>query len=153
TETVRVFVQPNPDPMPIPDGPLYTCTFMIKPATLPRTFRLMNDNTIAFGADGMQLAHVAGANGSVTVSLVIPPSASPTISATPTATGTPTVSATPTENIDRCPHDLVLTPGTATVGGTVHLSGRCDLLQSGRRAQIYLDAAVVGTLTGDSGGN
>jgi hypothetical protein len=153
SKTVRVFIQPNPDPIPLPDGPLYTCTIAIAPTAQLRSFRLSNDNTVAFTVDATQLAHVSGANGSVTVTLVLAPSATPTLTAIPTLTPTPTVTGTPTPTIDRCPHDLLLTPGMGTSGSTIHLRGRCNLMQGGRRADVFFDATAVGTLTGDAGGN
>jgi hypothetical protein len=152
-KTVRVFIQPNPDPIPLPDGPLYTCTIAIAPTAQLRAFRLTNDNTVAFTVDGTQLAHVSGANGSVTVTLVLPPTGTPTVTAIPTLTATPTVTGTPTPTIDRCPHDLLLTPATAASGSAIHVRGRCNLVQGGRRADVFFDTVAVGTLTGDASGN
>jgi hypothetical protein len=157
SKTVRFSVQPTADLIPIPDGPLYTCTIRIAPTAQLREFRLTNDHTIAFTVDGTQLAHVDGANGSVTVTLVLPPTATPTPTPTPTATATPSltrsVTGTPTPTIDRCPHTLVLTPGAVTPGSTIHLRGRCHLMQGGRKADVFFDTAAVGALTGDATGN
>jgi uncharacterized repeat protein (TIGR01451 family) len=97
--TARVFVQGPPfDNSAIPDGPLYTCTFGILPGTPPGIYPLANTNVIAEDPDAMPLSPVVGADGRVTVVLVlptVPPTGTPT--QTPTITQTPTVTQTPTE--------------------------------------------------------
>ena len=69
--TVRVFVQPaNNNTSPIPDGPLYTCTFQIAPLALPGVYPLTNGNALAFSPSGTQFPSQSGGNGSITVSLI-----------------------------------------------------------------------------------
>jgi hypothetical protein len=68
-EVTRFLVQSSQNTRPIPDGPLYTCTFRILPFALPGTYRLENGNTIAFSPAGIQL-NTGGADGFITVSLV-----------------------------------------------------------------------------------
>ena len=58
----------------------YMCTFTIAPSALPGTYKVTNSSVLAFGPDGTPLNDVVGADGSVTVSLVVLPS--------PTATAT-----------------------------------------------------------------
>jgi uncharacterized repeat protein (TIGR01451 family) len=104
TSTVRVFVQGPPiNNNPIPDGPLYTCTFGIVAGASPDTYALVNSNTIAQDPTGANLTFVSGGDGSVTVVLVLPtstpsdtPTVTPTPTDTPTATETPTITETPT---------------------------------------------------------
>jgi hypothetical protein len=67
--TIRAFVQ-APSAAPISDGTLYSCTFSVKPSTLPGTYTLFNGNLIVYGADGTEHQPVAGNNGSITVSLI-----------------------------------------------------------------------------------
>ena len=73
TRTMRLFVQPDDDAEPIGDGTLYTCTFQILTSALPSTYRLLIDNPIAFSPAGTQFSSVTGSDGSITVTLVIPP--------------------------------------------------------------------------------
>ena len=81
TTTVRIFVQGPPlNNDPIPDGPLYTCTFDILPGTSPGSYALTNGNLIAEDPNAAPLAYVAGADGAVNVVLVLP-------TATPTPLG------------------------------------------------------------------
>src|SRR5208337_3750094 len=68
--TARFFLQPG-DSTPIPDGPLYTCTFQIAPLALPGTYQLSsNGSPEAFGPSGVQIPYVVGGDGAITVSLV-----------------------------------------------------------------------------------
>lgn len=130
TTTVRVFVQgPGFNSDPIPDGLLYTCTFGILAGTSPGNYLLTTSNTIAQDPAGVSVVPVTGANGAVTVSLVLPtatasatgthtPTATPTGVATdtPTATPTPLVSFTPTETPTDTP--TATTTPTATQTST-----------------------------------
>jgi parallel beta-helix repeat protein len=67
--TVRVFIGASPNRDPIPDGPLYTCTFRIALSALPDSYVLTNRNALAFSPETTQLDPVVGASGSLTVSL------------------------------------------------------------------------------------
>jgi hypothetical protein len=69
-QPVRIFVQSPHNASLIPDGPLYTCTFHIKPSTLPDCYVLYNESTIAFAPDGRQHPLVRGHDGAIEVSLV-----------------------------------------------------------------------------------
>lgn len=85
---VRIFVQAKTDNTPIPDGPLYTCPIAIASSALPgKKYPLRNSNQNAFSPTGAELSRVGGADGSVTVSLVLLP--------TPTRTGSPRPTSTP----------------------------------------------------------
>ena len=68
--TVRAFVQSLQNSNPIPDGPLYSCVFIIKPSTAPGCYPLTINSPTAFAADGSQQAGVTGADGAIGVSLV-----------------------------------------------------------------------------------
>ncbi len=68
--TIRAFVQSLQDTAAIPDGVLYTCTFVIKASTLPGCYPLSNSTKIAFGRDGSQHPFVTGDDGAIGVSLV-----------------------------------------------------------------------------------
>jgi hypothetical protein len=70
--TIRAFVQSLQNTTPIPDGVLYTCTFSIKPATLPGCYYLFNSSPTAYGADGFEHPYVDGSDGAIEVSLVGP---------------------------------------------------------------------------------
>jgi len=79
--TVRVFVQGPPlNNDPIPDGPLYTCTFRVLPGTPPGTYPLINGNAIAQDPNGASGFPVVGDDGAIVVTLVLP-------TATPTPSG------------------------------------------------------------------
>jgi len=145
--TLRLSVQSIFTAPPIHDGPLYTCTFHIAPTALPRTYPLIITTTQGFGPTGVEVPRVTGSAGSVVVTLVLVPSVTPT----PTRTTTPTPSPTPT--LDPCPRDLTLTPSAAPPGSDVMVSGRCNLLHSGRRGDVYFDGTKVDVVTGDTLGN
>ena len=68
--TIRVFVQSHENASPIPDGPLYTCTFQVAAFALPATYPLRSGNVLAFSPAGAQLPNVAGADGFISISLV-----------------------------------------------------------------------------------
>ena len=73
---------------PIPDGPLYTCTFGILSGEPPGVRVLTNGNTFAQDPNAVNLP-AGGSDGSVTVVLVVPtvtPTIPPTL--TPTAVNT-----------------------------------------------------------------
>ncbi len=147
TRSVRVFVQADDSAAPIPDGPLYTCTFTTASSTLPAVYTLTNSTTIAFDPDGQPLDDVVGADGAVNVSLVVVKTATPTATATASPTPPlPTATSTP----DRCPHTLTLQPTGGPAGIQVTLNGQCNLIRAGRRATVFFDAAVVGMVTGDA---
>jgi len=82
--TARFFVVPDDNAGPIPDGPLYSCTFQIAPSALPGSYPITSTLAIAFTPAGTPLDDVAGSNGSVTVSLFVQ---SETPSATPNGGG------------------------------------------------------------------
>jgi hypothetical protein len=82
---VRVFVETAERPDPIPNGPLYTCTFRVASAAYPYAYGLLNENVAAFEPAGSQLADVGATDGVVIVSLV----------ATPQPTRTPTAAPAP----------------------------------------------------------
>ena len=65
----RVLVGAGPNRDPLPDGPLYTCTFRVSLFALPGSDTLINGNTLAFSPLSTPLEPVEGANGSITVSL------------------------------------------------------------------------------------
>ena len=67
---LRVLVQSSQNSTPIPSGPLYTCTFRIAAAALPRTYRLDNTFALATAPDGATISGVNGTHGAVTVSLI-----------------------------------------------------------------------------------
>jgi hypothetical protein len=68
----RFLVEPG-NSVPIPDGPLYTCTFRIGPLALPGQYYLwFNGNLAAFSPSGLQVPYVVGVGGAITVSLVEP---------------------------------------------------------------------------------
>ena len=91
---VRVFVETAQHSDPIPDGPLYTCTFPIAPWALPDSYLLANNNVSAFGPAGTQLAGVAAEDGVLIVSLLPPPQPTRTPTATPTTTAATTAATT-----------------------------------------------------------
>jgi hypothetical protein len=68
--TVRVFVQAGQNLSPIPDGPVYSCTFQVAQFAVPTSYPLGVQNPIAFDAAGTRLPFVGGKNGSINVSLV-----------------------------------------------------------------------------------
>lgn len=78
TTTLRIFVSSNGNTNAIPDGALYTCTFAIAPSAFPGAYAVTNSSVLAFGPDGTPVNNVVGGNGSVTVSLVVVPSPTPT---------------------------------------------------------------------------
>jgi hypothetical protein len=95
--TMSLFVQDlGGDNDPIPDGPLYTCTFHIMPGALvgPRT--LANGNAVAQDPDANDLPLVTGLDGTLHVVLVLA-TFTPTDTHTPTQTPTPTLTGTPTD--------------------------------------------------------
>ncbi len=85
----RVFVGTSQHTDPIPDGPLYTCTFRVAPSALPDGYVLANENARAFTPAGTQLDDVAGVSGIVIVSLLPTPQASHTPTPGPTSTAAP----------------------------------------------------------------
>jgi uncharacterized repeat protein (TIGR01451 family) len=103
--TMRILVIGAPlNTDPIPDGPLYTCTFDILGSASPAVYPLTALNFVAQDPNGVNLSPVTGANGSITVTLVGPTATvtnTPTITLTPsvtaTATDTPTATNTPTD--------------------------------------------------------
>jgi hypothetical protein len=151
SRTMRLFVQSIFTAPPIPDGPLYTCTFHIAPTALPGKYPLIIRTSEAFGPTGVELPRVSGTGGAVTVTLVLAPSATPTSTGTPTPTVTASPSPTPT--LDPCPPDLTLDPAAAPPGSDVRFSGRCYFVHSGRRGTVYFDNTQVGTIVGDTLGN
>src|SRR4029077_20773330 len=115
---VRIFVQNiPPDASPIPDGPLYTCTFQVLAGTVPGVYTLTNSNQLAQDSMGFNVMPVVGANGSITVSFVGP---TPTFTRTPTGTRTPTVTPTPTDTPTptRTPTSLSTPTNTPTATDT-----------------------------------
>jgi hypothetical protein len=115
TITVTVFVQGPPlNNSPIPDGPLYTCTFGILPGEPPGVRALLNGNTFAQDPDALNLP-VSGGDGSVTVALVLPTATTTsTVTSTPTLTPTPTPTDTPTITPTGLPTDTPTVTPTAT---------------------------------------
>jgi plastocyanin len=77
-KTLRIFVSSTANADPIPDGALYSCTFTVAPSAPPGTYQIANSTILAYAPDGTQLNNVVGANGSVTVALVVMPSPTPT---------------------------------------------------------------------------
>jgi hypothetical protein len=146
--TLRLFVQSIFSPPPVPPGPLYTCTFHIKPTALPGRYPLIIRTAQGFGPTGVEIQRVTGAGGAIVVTIVLVPSPS----ATPSPTPTPSPSATPTP-ADPCPPDLTLEPSAGPPGSQVTFSGRCTLLRSGRSGGVYFDGTQVGNVTADTVGN
>lgn len=70
--TLRVFVQSDQNAEPIPDGSLYTCRVHVATFALPGVYALRNGTTLAFDPAGNALPDVTGADGALTVSLVLP---------------------------------------------------------------------------------
>jgi len=94
--TVRIVVLGAPlNTDPLPDGPLYSCTFDIRGGASTTTHTLAGSNHVAQDSDGLNLRPVTGSNGSITVTPGDP---------TPTRTGPPvettTVSPTPTATVE-----------------------------------------------------
>ena len=145
--TMRFFVQSIFTAPPLLDGPLYTCTFHIAPTALPGRYPLIIHTSEGFGPTGAEVPRVSGTGGSVTVTLVLVPSATPT----PSPTVTPTPTSTPT--VDSCPPDLTLDRAAGPPGSQVAFSGRCSLVRSGRRGTVYFDSTQMGTVVGDTAGN
>jgi len=146
SRTLRLFVQSIDNVEPIPDGPLYTCTFTIAVTALPSTYRVTIGTVLAFAPDGMKLGRVSGTNGSVVVSLVVVATPTPTPSHTPTAT------VTPTRTPDPCPPELALVPASGPPATRVGFSGTCALIRLGRRATVLFDAVHVTSVGGDTDG-
>jgi uncharacterized repeat protein (TIGR01451 family) len=100
SSTLRVSVQGPPlNNAPIPDGPLYTCTFDILPGAAPLTYTLTNGNFVAQDPNALPVGPITGSDGQITVVLVgqtLTPSSTPTETPTPTETGTPTETPTDT---------------------------------------------------------
>ena len=69
---LRVFIRSSQNFAPIPDGPLYTCTFRISPAALPGTYLLTSTNVVASTPGGLSLTFVNGSDGAVAVFLILP---------------------------------------------------------------------------------
>jgi hypothetical protein len=69
-KTMRFFVRSGQNTAPVPDGPLYTCTFSIAPSALPGAYPLWVDYAAAFSPHGTQLPNTVGSVGFVVVSLV-----------------------------------------------------------------------------------
>lgn len=67
---IRVFVQSPDNRRAIPSGTLYTCTFRIRPSSLPGYYEFFAEQALAFLADGSEYPLVGGTAGAVTVSLV-----------------------------------------------------------------------------------
>lgn len=68
--TMRVVVQSSRNVDPIPNGVLYTCTFLLSPLALPGTYAVESGLTVGFAADGGEIRNVRGSSGEVTVSLI-----------------------------------------------------------------------------------
>ena len=69
--TIRVLVVGPPlNTNPIPDGPLYTCTFSILSGAAPGATTLTNSNETAEDPNADAIASISGANGTVVVALV-----------------------------------------------------------------------------------
>ena len=143
TRTLRVFVQSVVGAAAIPDGPLYTCSFHISASALPGTYALTIRNAQGFEPTGAPLSRVSGMGGSVVVTIVFVPSATPT--QPPTPTGTPTQAL--------CPPELIVTPAFGPPGSQFTISGRCYFIHSGRRATVYFDDVQVASVIGDTIGN
>lgn len=75
TTTLRFFVQSTENRDLIPDGLLYGCTLQVAPSVLPADYLLRSRNPAAFGPDGLELQHVLGVDGMITISLVPKPCA------------------------------------------------------------------------------
>ena len=153
SRTMRLFVQSIFTAPPIPDGLLYTCTFHLAPTALPGRYPLIIRTSQAFGPTGAEVPRVSGTGGSVAVTLVLVPSATPTPSPTITQAPTVTPSPSPAPTLDPCPPDLTLDPTAGPPGSQVQFSGRCYFVHSGRRGTVYFDSTQVGTVVGDTAGN
>lgn len=155
SRTMRIFVQSIFTAPPLADGLLYTCTFHIAPTALPGRYPLIIRTSQAFGPTGVEVPRVSGTSGSVAVTLVLVPSATPTPSPTVTPTLSQTVTPTPSPmpTSDSCPPDLTLDRAAGAPGSQVAFSGRCSLLRSGRPGTVYFDSTQVGTVVGDTAGN
>jgi uncharacterized repeat protein (TIGR01451 family) len=157
TTTVRIFVQGPPINVdPIPDGPLYTCTFSVLGATLPGTYTLINDNQIAQDPNGQTVA-ITGFDGTITVLLVGPsatpsntptdtatptdtPTETPTPTPTPTSTDTPTVTPTPISVLIDLGSGIGIASGTVDITATL-LSAGFQVAASGN--EITFDHTVL----------
>lgn len=146
SRTLRFFVQSIFTAPPIPDGPIYTCTFRIRPTALPGSYPLYTRVTLGFGPTGEEVPRVIGSRGLLVVTIVGPTSTF-TPSRTPTATPSPTATPEP------CPAVLTVEPVAGPPGSQVRFSGRCGFLQSGRPGTVYLDAVQLSTVAGDAVGN
>lgn len=69
-KAVRALMQSSMTGNPIPDGTLYTCTFTIKPTTLPGCYPVSASTPIIFDAGGLVHRHVTATNGAIGVTLV-----------------------------------------------------------------------------------
>lgn len=119
---LRVFVESAQDVLPIPDGPLYTCKFVVALSALPGTYTLQNVNASVYGLTGDPIGLVYGADGEILVTLVRRPTPTPTPTGTRTPTPSPTSSPTNTAPTNTPTRTSTPTP-TATVSPCV---GDCD---------------------------